>query len=203
MSEVHTYAQLAAEIYAAPPRLGQTRLVTVDGPSGSGKTAFARRLAAALGPRRSVAIVEIEALYEGWSLEGSWQRLRDYVLEPIAAGWVGGFHPFDWTTLSWSPRWCAVPITDVLVVEGCGSSPLAAQPFISRLIWIEAPADVALARGLDRPGVDLDRHLLAWQQIEAAHFQEQKTRQRAHVHVDGGPAEGLSFDPDLGFTTLP
>lgn len=202
MSEVRSYAELAGEIYAAPPRLGQTRLVTVDGPSGSGKTAFAGRLTAALASRGSVAMVEIEALYEGWSLEGSWQRLRDFVLEPIAAGWAGGFHPFDWATGSWSPRWCAVPITDVLLVEGCGSSPRAARPFTSRLIWLEAPPDVALARGLDRPGIDLDRHLLAWRGIEAAHFAEQDTRRRADLRVDGDPVKPLSYDPDVAFTTL-
>lgn len=202
MSEVRTYAEVAGEIYAAPPRLGQTRLVTVDGPSGSGKTAFARRLAAALASRGSVALVEIEALYEGWSLEGSWQRLRDFVLEPIAAGWAGGFYPFDWARLSWSPRWCVVPITEVLVVEGCASSPRAAQPFTSRLLWVEAPPAVALARGLDRPGIDLGRHLLAWRGIEAAHFAEQDTRQRADLRVDGDPAEPLSYDPDVAFMTL-
>jgi len=203
VSEVRTYDELAEEIYAEPPRLGQVRLVTVDGPSGSGKTAFARRLAGALALRGSVAMVEIEALYQGWSLEGSWQRLRDYVLEPIAAGWAGGFHPFDWATLTWSPRWQAIPISDALVVEGCGSSPRAAQPFISRLIWVEAPPEVSLARGLERSGIDLHRHLLAWREIEAAHFAEQETRQRADLRVDGDPAEPLTIDPDLAFRTLP
>jgi hypothetical protein len=46
---VERYADLAAEIWRRPPRLGTVRLVAVDGPTGSGKTSFAARLAQALG----------------------------------------------------------------------------------------------------------------------------------------------------------
>lgn len=121
VTAVRTYAELAAEIYAAPPRLGAVRLVTVDGPSGSGKSTLADRLETALSRQGSVASVELEALYAGWTLEGAWQRLNDWVLEPLAAGWAGGFHPYDWVTESWSPGWCAVPVSQVLVVEAAGA----------------------------------------------------------------------------------
>lgn len=198
---VRIYDELADEIYATPARLGAVRLVTVDGPSGSGKTTFARRLLATLSARGSVAFVELEALYQGWTLEGAWQRLNDWVLEPLAAGWDGGFHPYDWDAESWSPRWCAVPVSQVLVVEGCGSSPRAADRLIGLRAWVEAPPDVALARGLARDGVDLDRRLPAWKKLEAAYFAREDTRQRADLLVDGNPAQPPSFDPETAFST--
>lgn len=202
VTAVQTYAALAGEIYVAPPRLGQVRLVTIDGPSGSGKSAFARALVEALSRRGSVVLVEMEALYEGWTLEGAWRRLDELVLEPLAAGWPGGFHPYDWTALRWSSRWCVVPVSQVVVVEGCGSSARATDAFATRQIWIEAPPEVARARGLAREGVDLERRLRDWQLIEAAHFAEQGTRQRADLRVDGDSGGPLSYDRGLAFTVL-
>lgn len=202
LPEVRTYDGLAAEIYTMPPRLGEVRLVTVDGPSGSGKTEFARRLVPALSAYGSVVVVGMECLYEGWTLDGSWQRLLDWVLEPVAAGWAGGFHPYDWATMSWSPNWFPVPPSDVLVLEGCGSSPLAADAFTTHRIWVEAASELTLARGLAREGVDLDRRLAAWRRLEAAHFAEQATRERADLRVDGDPGQPLAYDPGIAFSTL-
>lgn len=202
MSEVLTFDDLALEIGRAPPALGKVRLVTVDGPSGSGKTTFARRLVAALTAHGSGALVEIEALYEGWTLDGAWQRLHDSVLEPMAAGRPGGFHPYDWVSFGWSRDWATVAPSAVLVVEGCGSAPGAADHQTTLQIWIEAPPDVALARGMAREGIDLDRHLREWKRLEASHFVEQRTRQRADLRVDGAPATPLPYDPDLAFTLL-
>ena len=202
MSTVRTFAGLASEIHALPPRLGDVRLVTVDGPSGSGKTTFAGRLLTALAPLGSVALVEIEALYEGWTLDGAWHRLDEYVLEPLAAGWPGGFHPYDWARQAWSPRWCAVPISQVLVVEGCGSSSRAGDRLISHQIWLEATSDVALLRGVTRDGVEWEPGLRAWKRVEAAYFAEQDTRQRADLRVDGDPAQPPPYDPEVAFSTL-
>lgn len=202
MATVITYGELADAIHAARPRLGGVRLVTIDGPSGSGKTEFARRLGVALAARGSLALVGLESLYEGWTLEGAWQRLDTAVLEPLAAGSDGGFHPYDWTNQQWSAQWCAIPVSHALLVEGCGSSPRAADSLTSQQIWVEAPPDVAMARGLERPGVvDLARRLRDWQVLEAAHFAEQDTRQRADLRVDGNPLEPLPFDSETAFST--
>lgn len=199
---VRTYDALAEEIFATPPRLGSVRLVTVDGPSGSGKTTFAARLIAALSTRGSAAQVHIEDLYQGWTLDGAWNRLDDHVLEPVATGWDGGFHPYDWATATWSPRWRAVPVSKVLIVEGCGSSPRAADTVTSRQVWVEAQADVALSRAQIRPGVELPRRLRDWQRLEAEYFAREGTRRRADLLVDGNPTPPLGYDPEIAFSTL-
>lgn len=199
---VTSFDSLAANIFRARPRLGEVRLVTIDGRSGSGKSVFARRLRAALSRVCTVSLVEIEALYEGWTLDGAWPRLAEAVLEPIAGGWPGGFHPFDWASQVWSPRWCSVPITKVLIVEGCGSSPREADRITSFQIWIEAPADVAHARAVRREGHELSDRLRNWQLMEDTYFAEQDTRIRADLRVDGDPAPASSYDPDLAFSML-
>ncbi len=199
---VRTFDALASEIQAGPARLGATRLVTVDGPSGSGKTTFARRLVAALSSRGSVSFVEIEALYQGWTLEGAWTRLHDWVLEPVAAGWSGGFHPYDWATASWSSRWCSVPVSAALVVEGCGSSPRAADRLTSRQVWVQAPPEVRAARGLARDGPDHGEQLHGWRELEAAYFAAERSRERADLQVEGDPGRPMDFDPELAFRLL-
>ncbi|MDQ4037527.1 MAG: uridine kinase [Actinomycetota bacterium] len=199
---VRTYAELADDILATPARLGDVRLVCIDGPSGSGKTTFAQRLVHSLAARGSVELVELEALYSGWSLDGAWKRLNDWVLEPVSAGWAGGFHPYDWSRGEWSPAWHSVPVSQVLVVEGCGSAPRAAQALTTRLIWVEAEPDIATMRGLARDGIVFQSQLSTWKELEAAYFRAEQTRQRADLRVDGAPSAALTHDPEVAFTTV-
>jgi uridine kinase len=180
---------LAAHIRDLPARLGGTRLVCIDGPAGSGKTTLAGRLAAALGS--DVAVVHLEDLYAGWTLTGAVARLAAGVLRPVAEGRPGGFARYDWHAGGFAER-VPVPVTDVLVVEGCGSSPRWLDPWTTLRIWVEAPLDLRTARGLARDG----RHLAAewehWQRLEAAELAREGTRGRADVRIEEvAPAGGI------------
>jgi uridine kinase len=179
---------LAARVGAAPPRLGRTRLVCVDGPAGSGKTTLAGRLAAELGP--GTAVLHMDDVYAGWTLTGAFSRLAAGVLRPLAEGRPGAVHPYDWTAGRFASHPTPVPVPDVLVLEGCGSCPRAVDPWAVLRLWIEAPRDVRLARGIERDGAALTGHWHAWQRHEAAHFATEDTRARADVHLDGtSPAD--------------
>jgi uridine kinase len=180
---IDTFAALAARVLAAPARLGAVRLVCVDGPAGSGKTTFAGRLADALGG--GAGLVHLEDLYAGWTLSGAVARLSAGVLRPLAEGRPGTHHRYDWAAGRFDDEPVAVPLPRVLVVEGCGSSPRALDPWTSLRIWVEAPAPLRLARGLARDGADLAAHWRRWQQSEAAHFAAEDTRARADLRVDG------------------
>jgi uridine kinase len=193
-----TFADLAAQVLAAPVRLGDVRLVCIDGPAGSGKTTFAGRLADALGS--DVAVVHLEDLYAGWTLTGAVARLSAGVLRPLAEGRAGAHHVYDWHAGRFAPEPVTVPPTRILVVEGCGSSPRALDSWTTLRIWVEAPADQRLARGLLRDGTDLEAHWQRWQSLEAAVFAAEETRGRADLRVDGAPPTPLS---DGLFAALP
>ena len=189
---IGTFPGLAARVLAGPPRLGDVRLVCIDGPAGSGKTTFAGRLTDALGD--GAELVHLEALYAGWSLTGAVARLSAGVLRPLAEGRPGSHHRYDWASGRFADAAVAVPVPRVLVVEGCGSSPRALDPWTTLRIWVEAPAPLRLSRGLARDGEDLAAHWRRWQASEARHFAAEDTRARADVRVDGAaaaPADGF------------
>lgn len=182
-----TVRGLADELLAAPPLLGATRLVCVDGPAGSGKTTFAGRLAAALDD--AAEVVHMDDLYAGWTLTGAIARLEAGVLRPLAAGRTGAYHRYDWAAGRFAAEPVAVRPAPVLLVEGCGSSPRRLDPWTSLRVWVEAPDALRLARGLARDGVALAPEWNRWLATEAAEFARERTKERAHLLVDG-TAEG-------------
>jgi len=187
---------LAGRLRAAPARLGRTRLVCVDGPAGSGKTTFAGRLAAALGP--AGVLVHLDDLYAGWTLTGSIARLSAGVLRPLAEFRPGAYHRYDWAANRFLEDVVAVPVAEVLVVEGCGSCAPALDPWTTLRVWVEAPPDLRLARGVARDGAALAPAWHRWQRMEAAVFAADRTRGRADLRIDGTADRG----PD-GYRQLP
>ncbi len=173
---------VAERVRAAPARLGSVRLVCIDGPAGSGKTTVAGRLAAALG---NAAVVHLEDLYAGWTITGAVGRLRAGVLRPLAEGRAGAYHAYDWAAGRFAPDTTAVPVRPVLMVEGCGSSPRCLDPWTTLRIWVEAPAEVRLARGLARDGAGLEPEWRRWLATEAVEFAREDTRTRADLRLDG------------------
>ncbi len=173
--------ELADRVRSARPLLGATRLVVVDGPAGSGKTTLAVRLAGELG----APVVHADDLLAGWGdLEGWWDRLEEGVLTPLAAGRPGRYRRYDWSAGAFAEPH-DVPVTDALVVEGCGSGRRAADGVAVLRVWVEAPDDVRLARGVQRDGEAMRPQWLAWMAAERRHFAAERTRERADVLVDG------------------
>lgn len=175
--------ELAARVRAGTPRLGSTRLVCIDGPAGSGKTTLAGRLASELGA--GTAVVHMDDLFGGWTMTGVAARLRAGVLEPLADGRPGAYQHYDWDAAAFLPEPVPVPVVDVLIVEGCGSAPRQFDPWTTLRIWVEAPKELRLARGIERDGAALTDEWLRWQQLEADVFETEDTRARADLRVDG------------------
>jgi Phosphoribulokinase / Uridine kinase family len=189
------YDQLARWIQDLPASCGLTRLVAIDGHGGAGKSLFAGRLAAHLGNAPVVHTDDFASWDEpiNW-----WPQLEAEVLEQLGQGEVARFRAYDWSALRLGD-WRQVPPAPVVLLEGVSSSRQAVASRLSLAIWIQTPADVCLARGIERDGEPMRDQWHQWMVQEAAHFARDLTRERAHLAVDGAPDEHGVHDPDEEF----
>jgi uridine kinase len=192
VTRVARYADLAARILAAPPRLGSVRFVAVDGPSGAGKSAFAERLAAALAG--AATLVRGDELLDGWSDQVTfWPRLEAWVLAPLRAGRDGAVRPYDWVAGRRRDAWVRVPHAPVLIVEGVTSARAAARPELTLSVFVVAPEPVRRARVMARDGAGVEPYLAEWARGEAAFYAADRTAEHADLVVDGDPH--VAHDP--------
>jgi hypothetical protein len=186
---IRRFADLAATIVARPARLGPVRLVAVDGAAGSGKSTFGRRLAAAFradGAR--VAEVHTDDLLEGWAdIVSFWPRLDEWVLDPLRRGADAAYRRYDWDASGWVQRWTALPVPEILVLEGVSSARAAARAELSLSVMLVADRELRLARGLARDGEALRPHWLRWMADEDEHFALDRTADHVELLVDGAP----------------
>jgi uridine kinase len=162
--------------------LGGGRLVCIDGPAGSGKTTLADEVAAL---HAGAVVVHLDDLYAGWGgLFDAPATLREQVVEPLAREEPAGYRRYDWHAGRFAD-WVDVPAAELLVVEGCGAGDSSYAAAITVLVWVEAPAEERLARGLARDGEQYRDRWLRWQADEQVLFARERTRDRADVLVDG------------------
>jgi uridine kinase len=181
-----TAAVVAAWVLAAQPTLGAGRLVCVDGPAGSGKTTLADALVACLRDSgATVQLVHMDDVYAGWAgLKEGMATFAESVVDPLRTGRAGTYRRYDWEQGAYAEEH-EVPACDVLVVEGVGSGATTYDDVITCLVWVEAPRDVRLARGLARDGVGMRQHWLSWRLEEDTMFDRERTEARADLAVDG------------------
>lgn len=174
-----------ARVRVSPMRLGPpsdaVRLVCIDGPAGSGKTSLAQQIAAATGAH----VVPMDDLYDGWSgLLDVHVRVREQILAPMADGNTGCYQRYDWHTGQFA-EWVRVPRAPLLVLEGCGAGSRVAEPYLGLLIWVSAPDQLRLRRGLERDGADLEPQWRAFMADEQILYARERTGERAQLHLNG------------------
>ncbi|KAA1400038.1 4-amino-4-deoxy-L-arabinose transferase [Aeromicrobium ginsengisoli] len=177
----HRYDDLVALIRERQPACGTTTVVAVDGPSGSGKTSLVGGLADAASAR----VLHLEDLYPGWHGLDATPPIVHGILGAIAVGNVGAAARWDWVDDRPGPL-LHVPPAPLLILDGVGSGAAMLRPFLSLLIWVEAPADVRKERALARDGGVYAPYWDVWAAQEAAHFAAEETRRHADVVVHTG-----------------
>lgn len=172
-------AEVVAHAEAHPASLGPGRLVCIDGPAGSGKTTLALQVAdLCVAP-----VVRMDDLYPGW--EGLFEVEPEVLglLRPLSEGRAGCYRRFDWLAEEYRETHCVEP-TPMLVLEGVGSGNRAWRELVTTLVWVEAPDEVRLSRGLARDGDAQREHWLRWMSDEARLFAREQTRARADLVFD-------------------
>jgi uridine kinase len=187
-------AAIAARVLAAPPRCGRTRLVCVDGPSGSGKTTFACRLATALG---GAPVLHMDDLYPGWDgLSAIVPLLRDWIVTPLAAALPAHYRRWDWERGEYAEEH-HLGSPPLLVVEGVGAGSRPVADHTVLLVWLEAPREERLRRGIARDGENYRPHWERWARQEQAHFAADGTRARADLRLDGAPTVPYDVEQEV------
>jgi uridine kinase len=164
-----------------PATLGRGRLVSIDGPAGAGKTTLAAQVAAMAPGAR---VIHMDDLYEGWNGLPEVSRQLAGLLRPLADRLPGSYRRYDWDAGAFAETVTVEP-TDLLVLEGVGSGCRMQDDLIGALVWVDAPYDLRMRRGIDRDGEDFAPHWQAWSEAEQALFAQQRTRERADLVVDG------------------
>lgn len=168
-----------------PATLGAGRLVCIDGPAGSGKSTLGRAVLAEASTSGSAALVHLDDLLEGWGGLATVSSILDHdVLAALREGRAGHYRRYDWHEERFTET-CTVPPVDLLVVEGVGSGAASYASSITTLVWVEAPSELRLARGIERDGEALLPQWQRWMTDEEALFARERTRDRAHLVVDG------------------
>jgi uridine kinase len=165
-----------------PATLGEGRLLCIDGPAGSGKTTLAT--AVAEGHQDTSRIVHMDDLYPGWSGLPQVDDQLEGLLIPLGEGRPGSYRRYDWVAGEYAET-VAVPPVPLLILEGVGSGADRFAALQTVLVWVEAPHDLRMHRGIERDGDAFAPHWEQWAKDEQQLFAREATRDRADLRVDG------------------
>jgi uridine kinase len=151
-------------------------LVGIGGHGGAGKSTLAGALPGA-------QVVPTDAFWDG-----SWfdlERLRREVVQPLLHGDPARYAAYDWAARAPGGVREVEP-AGVVVIEGvCALHRLLRDAYDVR-VWVEAPRELCLARGLARDGEEA-RSLWEeqWRPAEERYVERDDPVSSAHVIVDG------------------
>ncbi|GLI02504.1 uridine kinase family protein [Phytohabitans aurantiacus] len=175
--------EIAAAVRAREP-VGGIRIVGVDGPSGSGKSHLAARLASIL----DAPVIEIDDFVSWDCFAGWWPRFEEQVLGPLLAGRDARFQARDWSDWYGSSlgEWKTQPWAPTVILEGVTCTRRDTIGRIAYAVWVDAPAELRLARGMARDTTFAGKDELwrRWMAEEDEFFAADGTRERADIIVD-------------------
>jgi uridine kinase len=152
-------------------------LVGIGGHGAAGKSTLARRF-------RGAQIVGTDEFWDGADFALS--RLKSEVIDVLREGREARFRGFDWERGRLFPEERVVQPEGVVVIEGvCALHRMFRDAYDLR-IWVDAPREVRLARGVARDGEDARRTWeTVWIPREEAYVARDDPVSAAHLIVDG------------------
>lgn len=164
------------ELIAAVRPARPFRFVGIGGRGGAGKSTLAARLPGA-------QVVGTDEFWDGESFD--LDRLRTEVFDPLLAGRMATYEAWDWTAQRPAGARTVAP-AGLVVVEGvCALHRLFRDAYDVR-VWVEAPYDVRLARGVARDGESSrETWVEHWMPTEDRYVERDDPVSAADVVVDG------------------
>jgi len=174
---------------ARKPLTGPTLFISIDGHGGSGKSTLAKSLAPHLG----ATVIHTDDFASIDNPRDWGPRLVQAVFLPVESGE---------TKLSYERSKCwsghepepviDQPVSEIMIIEGVGSSQLAFRKYIGMSIFVDTPVDICLQRGIARDldakaGSEMEIATLwkEWIQEEKIYFENDDPKNYAEIVVDG------------------
>ena len=188
------------------PRRQRTLLVGIDGGGGSGKSTLAGGLQRAAD---DVTVVEFDDFYlplaerQARVMRGDteiggdfdWRRVREQVLRPLSVDEPAEYQRYDWPSDALA-EWHSVPVGEIVVVEGNYSTRQELFAFYDYTLWIAAPRDLRLERGVRRGGENTrERWLEEWLPEEDRYVAAEDPAKRVDRVLDGGDTPPATICP--------
>jgi len=152
-------------------------LVGIGGHGGSGKSTLARRFVGA-------QIVGTDEFWNGEEFDLS--RLDDDVVRPLRRGEIARFQGFDWERQTPFEDVREVRPEGVVVIEGVCALHRRFRDAYDLKVWVDAPREVRLARGVARDG-EAARSTWedVWMPMEDAYVERDDPVSAADLIIDG------------------
>jgi len=169
------------ELIAAADHGDGVVLVGIGGHGAAGKTTLARMIPGA----------QIVSTDEFWTGEGfDLARLAAEVVAPLSRGEAATFASYDWSARR--PRGSrTVEPEGIVVIEGVCALHRTLRDAYSVRVWVDAPADVRLARGVARDGEAARATWVdVWMPSENRYVERDDPVSCAQLVVDGGQELG-------------
>lgn len=152
------------------------QIILIDGPAGSGKTTLSKKLQSEMG----CEIVHLDYLYNGWddALGASLTKTLVELASDFTSARDHLLNIFDWNLNQFNST-RLIKAAPSLIIEGVGAGQSAVREFAETLYWVEVEPDIGLLRVLERDGISIESQMRRWQEREAKHFEQERTREYA------------------------
>jgi uridine kinase len=163
-------------------------LIAIDGRAGAGKTTLAASFFEELSADKTVAVIHMDDLYDGW--ENALSERLTQTLESIVKSHQSKvafeIDIFNWQSMSFDSKRVIHPV-DILILEGVGAGQKVVRDAGATLYWLDIDAEVGIQRVLNRDGNQIATQMKQWQIAQEIHFLRDKTRENAE-HIQSSPA---------------
>ena len=163
-------------------------LIAIDGRAGAGKTTLAASFYEELSVDKTVAVIHMDDLYDGW--ENALRERLTQTLESIVKSHQSKvafeIDIFNWQSMSFDSKRVIHPV-DILILEGVGAGQKVVRDAGATLYWLDIDAEVGIQRVLNRDGNQIASQMKQWQIAQEIHFLRDKTRENAE-HIQSSPA---------------